>query len=139
MATHVRTLGILHIVLGALGVLIGLMFLLFFGGLAAMVGLTDSSSDAFVAVPVLGGIGALIFVFVLLFSIPGIIVGIGLVRFSPWARILGIIVSALELLNVPFGTALGIYGLWVLLSNETERLFSRSGPVQAIRAGTGPG
>jgi hypothetical protein len=135
MATHVKTLGILHIVLGSIGVLVALLFLLFFGSLAAFVGLTDSSEGAFMAVPILGGIGGLIFLFVLLLSVPGIIVGIGLLRFSPWARVLGIVVSAVSLLNVPFGTALGVYGLWVLLSTETERLFARGDrPISAIRA-----
>lgn len=135
MATHVKTLGILHIVLGSIGILVALLFLLFFGSLAALVGLTDSSEGAFVAVPILGGIGGLIFITILLLSIPGIIVGIGLLRFSPWARVLGIIVSAFSMLNVPLGTALGVYGLWVLVSNETERLFAHGDrPISAIRA-----
>jgi hypothetical protein len=47
-----------------------------------------------------------------------------LITFKPWARVLAIILSALHLLNIPFGTALGIYGLWVLLSNEGERCFA---------------
>jgi hypothetical protein len=37
---------------------------------------------------------------------------------------LAIVVSALHLINIPFGTALGIYGLWVLLSPEAQRLFT---------------
>jgi hypothetical protein len=57
-------------------------------------------------------------------SLPGLIIGIGLMQFRPWARIAGIVLSALDLVSVPpFGTALGIYGLWVLLNNETERMF----------------
>jgi hypothetical protein len=36
---------------------------------------------------------------------------------------LTIILSALDLPGVPIGTALGVYGLWVLLKPETERLF----------------
>ncbi len=56
-------------------------------------------------------------------SLPGLIIGIGLVQFRPWARIGGIIVSALDLFGFPFHTALGIYGLWVLLNRETEQMF----------------
>jgi hypothetical protein len=36
---------------------------------------------------------------------------------------LTIVLSVLDLIHVPFGTALGIYGLWVLLSQGSERLF----------------
>jgi hypothetical protein len=36
------------------------------------------------------------------------------------------VLSILNLLNVPFGTALGIYGLWVLLNRGAEQLFSRT-------------
>jgi uncharacterized SAM-binding protein YcdF (DUF218 family) len=55
-------------------------------------------------------------------SAPGLIAGIGLLTFKPWASTLTIIVSALHLLNIPFGTALGIYGLWILLKDETKAL-----------------
>ena len=53
-----------------------------------------------------------------------------MLSFKPWARILGIVLSALHLLNVPFGTAVGIYGLWALLNRETEALFTRPYPVR---------
>jgi hypothetical protein len=49
---------------------------------------------------------------------------VGLLKFQPWARVLTIVLCAINLLNVPFGTALGIYGLWVLLNSETEQLFA---------------
>jgi hypothetical protein len=61
---------------------------------------------------------------VLLISLPGLIAGVGLLQFKPWARILAIIISALDLFGFPFHTALGIYGLWVLLNRETEQLFA---------------
>jgi hypothetical protein len=124
MAQHVRTLGLLHIVFGALGVLAALCLLMIFGGISAVVGLSDHSSDSLTAIPILGLIGGFVFLLVLVLSLPGLIIGIGLMQFRPWARIAGIVLSALDLVSVPpFGTALGIYGLWVLLNNETERMF----------------
>ena len=60
----------------------------------------------------------------LVLLLPGLVVGIGLLKLRPWARILGIVMSALDLTHIPFGTALGIYGLWVLFNRETERLFA---------------
>lgn len=124
MADHVRILAVLHIVFGALGLLAALIVLAVFGGIAGLVGVSAHDPDAQIAVPILGLIGAGIFVLLLVLSLPGVIAGVGLLKFQPWARILTIVLSALQLLNVPIGTALGIYGLWVLLHQETERLFA---------------
>jgi hypothetical protein len=44
----------------------------------------------------------------------GLLVGIGLLRRDRWARTLALIVGVFMLLKIPFGTALGIYTLWVL-------------------------
>lgn len=126
METHVKTLAVLHIVFGSLGVLVALGMLLLFGGIAGLVGATDTSGDAHIAIPVLGSIGAFLFFLLLVLSLPGIIAGVGLLQFQPWARILTIVLSVLDLIHVPFGTALGVYGLWVLLSQGTERLFQRA-------------
>ena len=52
------------------------------------------------------------------------ITGFGLLKLKPWARIVGIVLCAINLINIPFGTILGAYGLWVLLNGETERLFN---------------
>ncbi|MBZ5594124.1 MAG: hypothetical protein LAP39_17930 [Acidobacteriia bacterium] len=123
MTEHVKILGILHVVYGMLGVLAGIIVMLVFGGLAGLVSVADHSRDAKVAIPILGGIGAFVFVLLLVLSLPGIIAGFGLIELQPWARMLTIVLSALELMSVPFGTALGIYGLWVLLSPGGEQLF----------------
>jgi hypothetical protein len=131
MAQHVKILGILHIVFGGLGVLGAIFVLMIFGGISAVVGLSDHSSDSLTAIPILGIIGGFVFILVLVLSLPGLIIGIGLMQFKPWARIAGIILSAFDLLSVPpFGTALGIYGLWVLLNRESEQMFAPP-PVRA--------
>ncbi|HWQ56940.1 MAG TPA: hypothetical protein VN442_24845 [Bryobacteraceae bacterium] len=125
MATHVKVLGIIHIVLGALGIVGAVALLGIFGGLAGLAG-ASGDEGARVAVPLLGGLGGLLFMFVLILSVPGLIVGIGLLSFRPWARILAIILSAIHLLNIPVGTAIGVYGLWALLNRETEELFAHT-------------
>jgi hypothetical protein len=53
----------------------------------------------------------------------GLVGGIGLLAFKPWARYLVIVVSALGCLNIPIGTLRGVYTLWVLLQDETIKLF----------------
>ena len=98
--------------------------LVLLGGAAGIVGmLAQQEPEAAVAAPILGVVAVGVFGLIALLSIPGLAVGIGLVKFKEWARILGLVLSALNLLNVPFGTILGGYGLWVLLNKETEPLF----------------
>jgi hypothetical protein len=55
----------------------------------------------------------------------------GLLERQPWARILGIVVAFLALIRFPFGTALGIYTLWVLLPESSEREYDEIAGVRA--------
>ena len=125
MDSHIRVLGILRIVYGALGLALGAAGLLFFGGLGAVVGMTNADPEAFVAIPILGAIGLIAFLFFAVLSVPGIIAGYGLLKYRPWARILTIVLSCLDLFNFPFGTALAVYGLWVLFSPKVTAMFER--------------
>jgi hypothetical protein len=125
MRDHVRILAYLHIVFGGLGAVAAIIVLLVFGGIAGIVGATNPGDvDArTIAMPIIGVVGLAICGFVLLLSLPGMIAGFGLLKFRRWARILTIVLSALDLPGFPIGTALGVYGLWVLLQPESERLF----------------
>lgn len=123
MTTHVKVLGVLYIVLSALGVCAAMVIGLGLGIAGGVVGSSASPEDAAVALPIIGVAGTALVVFLLVVSLPGIITGIGLLKFQPWARIVGIVLAALNLISFPFGTAVGIYGLWVLLNKETEALF----------------
>jgi hypothetical protein len=53
-------------------------------------------------------------------------VGIGLLsrRSQMWARSVGIVIAGISLIGFPVGTAVGAYGLWVLLSRGTSILFN---------------
>ncbi|MFZ5519107.1 MAG: hypothetical protein ACOY90_20915 [Candidatus Zhuqueibacterota bacterium] len=62
--------------------------------------------------------------FLVLTAIPGIIGGIGLLKRKSWARILILIVAAIDLLDFPLGTALSVYSFWVLLQDESAKIFS---------------
>lgn len=122
MEQHVRAVAILNIVLGALGVVLALVVLLLFGGLAGVVG-SDPGEDADIGAMILGLVGGIGFLILAVFSVPSIIAGYGLLNFRPWAPTLTIVMSVLNLMHVPLGTAVGIYGLWVLLNDETKALF----------------
>jgi hypothetical protein len=142
MRDHVKLVAILNIALGCLGIFAGIAVLVIFGGLAGMAGASGLSSDQAAAVPILGAIGMGIAIFLFVLSVPGVIGGWGLLNFKPWARILMIVISALNLLHFPIGTALGIYGLWVLLKEQTRILFEgapqRFGPPMPPPATTYP-
>jgi hypothetical protein len=125
MAQHVKILGILHIVFGALCVLGGLFFLVLMGGIAGIVATSDQSPDAGVAVPILTAIGGFLCILCFVVGLPGLVGGVGLLQFRSWARITVIVISALDLIHIPIGTALGIYGFWVLLNPQTEAMFNR--------------
>jgi hypothetical protein len=123
MDTHVKVLGILNIIGGVLGVCGAVVLLLVFGFTTGVVAI-DGDADAAFVVPFLGLTGLTLVAVTLVFSLPGIIVGYGLYRLRPWARLWGIVLSALSLVVFPFGTIVGAYGLWVLLSKNTEPLFA---------------
>jgi hypothetical protein len=44
-------------------------------------------------------------------------------RRQPAGRVLTLGLALVNLLVLPFGTALGAYALWILLTNEGRRLF----------------
>jgi hypothetical protein len=130
METHVKVLGALQIALGALGLVFAAVLVLVLGGAAGIVG-ASGDPDAGMAIPIIGVTGMAIVTVLVLMSLPGIIIGIGLVRFRPWARIAGIVLSILSLMMIPLGTVVGVYGIWVLFSKDTERLFTE--PVTAVQ------
>lgn len=123
MQTHVKVVAVGFIVLSALGVLAALMMMLVFGGAAGIVGAAADEPEAAIAIPIIGMTGTLLTAFLFAVSLPGLITGFGLLSWKPWARILAIVLCAINLINIPIGTLLGIYGLWVLLNKDTERLF----------------
>ena len=113
---HITLVAALQIGFGVIGILIGLViFLAVTGG-----GILSHDTHAIAITSVVGGLVGGAFI---LFSIPDIIGGIGLLKRKSWARILIIIVSCIDLLSIPFGTAVGIYSLWVLLHDDTVKYF----------------
>lgn len=124
MLTHVKVLGVLYLVMSGIGLLFSLLIFFALGTAASIVGMSASPEDAAVAMPILGITGTALSVLLLLLSLPGLVTGWGLLKLRPWARILGIVLAVISLLNFPIGTAIGVYGLWVLLTKETEKLFT---------------
>ena len=123
MDTHVKVLGALQIAFGAIGLMLAVLLVFVFGGAAGIVG-ASGDPDAQIAVPIIGLTGMALVGFITITSLPSLLVGFGLLKFRPWARIAGIVLSIVVLVMVPVGTIVGAYGLWVLFSKDTERLFT---------------
>jgi hypothetical protein len=109
--THITILGWLHIISNVLFLVIGLLGFLF------MAGIGFASGDP-TAVRVLGLIGIIAAVFFAVLALPGLVAGIGLLTRQTWSRVLALVIGFLSLINIPVGTAIGVYtfrllpGVW---------------------------
>ncbi len=124
MEQHVKIIGIIDIVFGALGVLGGLLFMIIFLFFAPLIGASGEEGAAagaaiFASVGLGGGL------FIIAICAFEIIVGIKLQAYKPWARIVQIIFGVLSLPGFPVGTALGVYFLWAMLNQDTAALFEQ--------------
>ncbi|MBM3241274.1 hypothetical protein FJZ31_33750 [Candidatus Poribacteria bacterium] len=117
MEKHVTIIGVLYIAFNSLGILAAIIvFVAIAGG-----GLLSGEPKA---IAITTSVGSAIAFFLALVSVPGIIGGIGMLKRKSWARILVLILGFLNLLNIPVGTVVGIYTIWVLMKDETARLFA---------------
>jgi hypothetical protein len=119
---HVKILAILSSLWGALAILVGLCMLVLSGGALAFLTTPQGEPVGFAA-GLTAGVFAIIGVFALLWGGAHVWSAVLLRRHEPLGRILGLALALVNLLVLPFGTALGIYALWVLLTNEGRRLF----------------
>jgi hypothetical protein len=120
VARHLSVLGILWIVLSVLRLVPGVAMLVF-----------RHMRFPFMLIPISGHMRSFLSPFMVAvgllisgFAIAGAIAGWGLMDRRPWARMLAIILGCISLIHFPFGTALGVYTLWVLIpeGGETEYL-----------------
>ncbi|HUK24267.1 MAG TPA: zinc ribbon domain-containing protein [Terriglobales bacterium] len=110
---HLRLLGILWLALGALNALGGVILLILANTL--FVHMRERGGPAFLP-PLL----TFIAFFILVKAAAEFAAGWGLQQHESWARVLALVLAFLALFNVPLGTALGIYSLWVLMPAESE-------------------
>lgn len=115
---HVNLVAVLHIVFGALTIAgaIVLLFLMQFAG-------HYIPEDESLAREIIGSIGYLLAGFIAFFGLIGLLAGASLYSYRQWARILVIVISAISCLNIPIGTAKGVYSIWALMQPEVQDLF----------------
>ena len=59
----------------------------------------------------------------ILWGVVHVVVGVPLRRRRPWSRLLALVLASVDLVLLPYGTALGLYALWVLLGEQGRKVF----------------
>lgn len=108
---HITLVAVLHLIHSGLGLLIGLFLFALLSGIGVVSGDEE-------AVIVLSIVAAVIGFFFLVICLPGIIGAIALLNRARWSRIFMLIIGALSLIDIPFGTALGIYTFYALMRED---------------------
>lgn len=119
METHVRVLGILNIIFGLASLAVVALILWQYGSFGNMYQDYDSLSLLLTVSAIYHG----------LLAIPLIVLGFYVLRYQEWARSAMIVVSALNILNVPFGSIVGGYTLGILFSSQVDPLFQIKGEI----------
>ena len=117
MKKHVTVVGAIHIGFGVLGLI---------GAVAVFFALSFARGfvpDEEVPTIVLKFLSLSLPLLIGFMSTLGLVGGIGLLSYLPWARYLIIVVAALGCFNIPVGTLKGVYSLWVLLQDDTVKMF----------------
>jgi hypothetical protein len=117
MKKHVAVVAAIQIGFAILGLILAVVIFFIMGFARSQVGGDDTAQMVLgflmISLPILFGF----------LSILGLVGGIGLLAYKPWARYIVMVVAALGCLNIPIGTLKGVYTLWVLLQDETIKLF----------------
>ncbi|MEJ2540045.1 MAG: hypothetical protein P8188_08765 [Gemmatimonadota bacterium] len=119
MRTHIRILGWLHLVLGAMDLFLALLIFGVFAGIGVLVGMGGEP----VGFLVTGLIGTLLGGLMGLTAVPNFLAGWGLLQHRNWARWLALLLGALNVFKFPWGTAVGVYTFVVLLDDESKAVF----------------
>jgi hypothetical protein len=122
MSTHIQIIAWLHLILGGLAALCGVLVLLVLLGIGSFAA-ASGGHEGLVGFTLFGGFGTFLMVLAIVMALPDLLVGWGLLARRQWARILCIVISILHLLS-GVGILLGVYSLVVLLMPEGAREFS---------------
>jgi hypothetical protein len=114
---HVPVVGWLLIVGHAIFLLVGLFVFVLLTG----IGIASGEREA---MTILTTVGTAVGLLLVVLGILGLVAGAGLLARKSWARILAIVVAILGLVNVPIGTLIGLYALWVLMQDGATEYFA---------------
>jgi hypothetical protein len=128
---HVGILAILCTLWGALAMLVGVSLLLLSTGALAILFGPDGSAVGFAA-----GVTATAFAVMgavaLIWGGAHVGASVLLRRRQPVGRFFTLGLAIVNLLVLPFGTALGAYAIWILVTDEGRRLFEQHAPTPGL-------
>ncbi len=126
MKSHVDFVGVLFIVWGLLTVLIGVSTLALGVGAVALITSSGHRGDGGgqVAASLTVAVFTALALIAITWGVAHVVVGIPLRRHTPWSRLMALMLGSVDLLLLPYGTALGVYTLWTLLSEGGKGLFN---------------
>ena len=101
-----RLLGVFHLVYSALMVIPSVVILVTFFSLGYITDDPDAQSILII-------VGSIVSSILIVLATPSLVVGLGLLYNKSWALILALVIGVLNILNFPFGTALGVYSIYV--------------------------
>jgi cation transport ATPase len=127
MESHRRILGILYIVSGIMNLVAMMLISLLFSILFPFLFENAHIDDQWVMVWVLPVIKTIAVMVILLIAIPSLLGGWGMLTNKSWSMTLLLILGCLKLFSFPFGTAIGIYTIWVYA--EDHRLKQNAKPI----------
>jgi len=122
--TQVDFLGILFVVWGLLTALVGVSTLALGIGAVAVIASATRGGGGDVAAGLTAAAFTALAIIAIAWGTAHVVVGVPLRRHRPWSRLVALMLGAVDLLLLPYGTALGVYAIWVLLNEDAKRLFA---------------
>lgn len=127
MKKHITAVGAIHIGFGVVGLIAAFIVFVVLVGTGILVLSIEGDQ---VPLTIMATVAVFVALILAIFSIPEIVGGIGVLKHKHWARYLILIIAVLNFFNIPVGTAVGIYSIWVLMQDETESLFTAETSVE---------
>jgi hypothetical protein len=124
--SHVDFLGTLFVVWGLLTVVVGVSTLALGVGAATLI-TSPGRGGSQVAAGLTAAVFTALAFLAMIWGTAHVVVGIPLRRHTPWSRLIALMLGSVDLLLLPYGTALGVYALYVLLNEQGKRLFIANG------------
>lgn len=122
MQRHINLLGLLYVLGGALSALVAASLLLLGLGAFTMAWM-PSGENAGLAPALAGTVFTVVALLLGGWGGANWLAGRALRRGAPKARLACLALSILNLFLLPFGTALSIYAIWVLMHHDSRRIF----------------
>jgi len=116
---HVHLLGIMWLAFSAFNAVGGVVLYILANTLFAHLHEMGAPPEA--PVGFLRPLVSVIGIFILAKAAVGFIAGWGLLQREPWARVVALVLAFISLFHIPFGTAIGVYTMWVLLPGQSQQ------------------